>query len=48
MGHPEIQLRKFGWCGRVAHPPEDGKWCYKLVPEVHELFKQIAAVDAGK
>ena len=22
MRHPEIQLRSFGWCGRVCHPPE--------------------------
>jgi hypothetical protein len=21
MGHPEIPLRSFGWCGRVRHPP---------------------------
>jgi hypothetical protein len=19
--HPEIQMRKFGWCQRLAHPP---------------------------
>jgi hypothetical protein len=22
--HPEIQLRKFGWCVRVSHPPGAG------------------------
>jgi hypothetical protein len=25
MGHPEIQLRSFGRCGRVGHPPVNGK-----------------------
>jgi hypothetical protein len=26
---------------------KDGKWCYKLVPEVHELFKQIIQLNAA-
>jgi hypothetical protein len=47
MGHREIQWRKFGWCGRVFHPPV-GMWNDTSFALKHLSASLAVAVPASR